>query len=186
MSVEITEERLRIAITRMAELTGESRFVVIGRGTLAITAPAHLRDLAQTDDIDLWPRDNEQAALDQSIELFGEGSLFYREHGFYIERVGSWTLMTQPPGWETRATELLIGSASVLVLGLLDLAYNKLDAFRDKDRDFLASAFGYGLVDPEQLRAFIEEHAPSELARETLLGNLAAVEPPEEKRGMRV
>lgn len=177
MAVEITEDRLRFAVQKMADLTGEKNFVVIGRGTLAITAPAHLRGFAQTDDVDMWPQHDEKSALDRSIALFGEDSEFYRQHGFYIERVGSWTLLTHPAGWEERATKIIVGEdVDVLVLGLLDLGYNKLEAYREKDQDFLGEAFQQGLIDPEKLREFIEVYAPSKVARTMLLEKLAQVE----------
>lgn len=65
-----------MAVRHMAKLTNENRFVLVGRGTLAITAPPHLRGLSRSDDIDMWPRDREDAALDESITQFGEDSEF--------------------------------------------------------------------------------------------------------------
>jgi hypothetical protein len=49
---------------------------LIGRATLAITAPAPFQEFARSDDIDLWPEDNEDAALDLCIQQMGEGSPF--------------------------------------------------------------------------------------------------------------
>jgi hypothetical protein len=39
MAVDITLDRLKAAVIKLAELTGKNRFVLIGRATLAITAP---------------------------------------------------------------------------------------------------------------------------------------------------
>jgi hypothetical protein len=178
----ITPAKLRFALTQMAELTGENKFVVIGRGSLAVTAPEHLRGLALTDDIDLWPRNNETAALDECIQRYGSDSEFYLENGFYIERVGEWTLMTQPKGWENRATEFKTGEITALILGLSDLIYNKLEAFRVKDQEFLSEAFAKGLADPEEIQRFIEEYAPNEERRTLLLKNLELVKPKKNKR----
>ncbi|HEY8902341.1 MAG TPA: DUF6036 family nucleotidyltransferase [Chthoniobacterales bacterium] len=175
MPIEITAEHLELAVRRMAELTGEMRFILVGRGTLAVTAPPHLRNLSRSDDIDIWPRDREDAALDESIERFGEDSEFYHRHGFYIERVGNWTLLTQPDGWQARATEVRFGELSLLVLGLLDLAYNKLEAYREKDRQFLIEGFRAGLFQPADVKSFIEEFAPTADARSALLANLAQI-----------
>lgn len=177
MAVEITEDILRLAVLRLAELTKEKQFVLVGRGTLAVTAPPDRRSMARSEDIDMWPRFNEAAALDESRERFGEGSTFHLEHGFYIERVGKWTVMSQPPGWEERATELRYGEISLLVLGLLDLAYNKLEANRVKDRDFLRMAFQEKLFSPDDIRDFIEHHPPAwKEARTAVLDNLASLE----------
>lgn len=175
MAVEITRELLGVAIRELAQLTGEKEFVAVGRGTLAITAPPELAQLATTDDVDIWPRHNEKAALDESIFALGEASKFHEQYGFYIERLGSWTLLTQPPGWESRATVLRFGENSLLVLGLMDLLYNKLEADRPKDRDFIQEAIICKLADVDALRKFVHDFAPNAEARETLLGNLGDI-----------
>ncbi len=173
MAIEITRELLGLAIQRLAQLTGEKEFVAVGRGTLAITAPPALARLATTDDIDIWPRHNEKAALEESIFELGEASNFHERHGFYIERLGAWTLLTQPPGWEDRATILRFGDNTLLVLGLLDLLYNKLEANRPKDRAFIQEAIACKLANLDVLREFIQRLAPNCEARQTLLKNLA-------------
>lgn len=173
MAVEITRELLGLAIQQLAQLTGEKEFVAVGRGTLAITAPPELAQMATTDDVDIWPRHNEMAALDESIFELGETSKFHEQYGFYIERLGAWTLLTQPPGWEDRATILRFGDNSLLVLGLMDLLYNKLEANRSKDRDFIQEAIACKLADIDVLREFVQRFAPNAEVRETLLGNLA-------------
>ena len=168
MAVEITRELFGLAIQRLAQLTGEKEFVAVGRGTLAITAPPELAQMATTDDVDLWPRYNELAALDESIFELGETSKFHEQHGFYIERLGAWTLLTQPPGWEDRATILKFGENSLLVLGLLDLMYNKLEADRPKDREFIQEAITCGLIEVGVLNEFIGRLAPNSEVRQSL------------------
>ncbi|MCX6963224.1 MAG: hypothetical protein NTZ08_12380 [Verrucomicrobia bacterium] len=172
MAVDITLDLLKAAVIKLAELTGENRFVLIGRATLAITAPAPFQEFARSDDIDLWPEGNEDAALDLCIQQMGEGSPFHIENGFYVERIGSWTLLTQPAGWVERSTKLTFEGVEIIALGLLDLAYNKLEANRQKDRDFLRAAFEAGLIDLLELKNFIHLHAPNDFAREKLAGYL--------------
>ena len=86
LAVDITLDLLKAAVIKLAELTGENRFILIGRATLAITAPAPFQEFARSDDIDLWPEGNEDAALDLCIQQMGEGSPFHIENGFYVER----------------------------------------------------------------------------------------------------
>lgn len=172
MAVRITRRLLVTAARHLARLTGERTFVAVGRSTLSVTAPPRLRALAVSDDVDLWPRDREDAALDESIVALGEGSPFHERHGFYVERVGSWTLLTQPAGWEDRASRVEIGDLTVLVLGLHDLAYNKLEAGRAKDADFFREALAAGLFTVPEIRTFIERHAPTVAVRTTLLTRL--------------
>jgi hypothetical protein len=175
MAVEITAELLRAAALKMAELTGECSFVLVGAGSLAITAPAFC-ELARSDDVDMWPWNNEMAALDECIEQLGEGSAFHKQYGFYIERVGSWTLLTQPVGWESRATRVNFDGIEVLALGLMDLAYNKLEANRGKDKEFLKNAINEGLIRVADLGKFIIENAPSVDTRERLINNFKGIE----------
>jgi hypothetical protein len=175
MAIEITAELLRAAALKMAELTGESSFVLVGAGSLSITAP-DCGELARSDDVDMWPRTNETAALDECIENLGEGSAFHNEYGFYIERVGSWTLLTQPLGWEARATRVNFDGIEVLALGLIDLAYNKLEANRKKDEDFLKNAIKQGLIRVDDLENFIMENALNLETREKLFKNLKKIE----------
>jgi predicted nucleotidyltransferase len=175
MAIEITTELLKAAALKMAELTGECSFVLVGAGSLAITAPAS-GELARSDDVDMWPRNNETTALDECIEHLGEGSAFHKEYGFYIERVGSWTLLTQPVGWESRATRVDFDGIEVLALGLLDLAYNKLEVNRSKDKEFLKNALNEGLIRLADLEMFIIENAPSVETRERLFKNLKRIE----------
>jgi len=172
MAVDITLDLLKAAVIKLAELTGENRFVLIGRATLAITAPAPFQEFARSDDIDLWPEGNEDAALDLCIQQMGEGSPFHIENGFYVERIGSWTLLTQPEGWVERSTKVTFEGVEIIALGLLDLAYNKLEANRQKDKDFLRAAFEAGLVDILELKNFIHLHAPNDFVREKLAGYL--------------
>lgn len=172
MAVDITLDLLKAAVIKLAELTGENRFVLIGRATLAITAPAPFQEFARSDDIDLWPEGNEDAALDLCIQQMGEGSPFHIKNGFYVERIGSWTLLTQPAGWVERSTKFTFEGVEIIALGLLDLAYNKLEANRQKDRDFLRAAFEAGLIDLLELKNFIHLHAPNDFAREKLAGYL--------------
>ena len=172
MPVEITDKLLKAAVLKLAEITGEKSFVIVGSGSLAITAPQNYQSLARTDDVDMWPRDNEAAGLDICIEELGEGSRFHAEYGFYIERVGSWTLLTQPVGWEARATRVIFDDVEVLALGLLDLVYNKLEANRKKDRIFLKNAIDNALIDIIELKKFILENAPNDDVKESLLVSL--------------
>jgi hypothetical protein len=60
----------------------------------------------------------------------------------------------------------------------MDLAYNKLEANREKDQQFLVESFEQGLFKPDEVRAFIENHAVTPDVRKMLLANLSAVVDP--------
>jgi hypothetical protein len=114
--------------------------------------------------------------LDECIDQLGEGSPFHHEYGFYIERVGSWTLLTQPAGWESRATRVNFDGIEVLALGLMDLAYNKLEANRSKDLEFLKNAMKMGLIQINDLKKYIIDYSPSVDTRDVMIGNLKKIQ----------
>ena len=59
-----------------------------------------------------------------------------------------------------------------IILGLLDLVYNKLEANRKKDRSFLKNSIDNALIDILELKKFILENAPNDDVKESLLVSL--------------
>lgn len=162
------------AIRKAAEVYGETRFVVVGRGSVAVTLPDSSDELRRTADIHLFaPFDAAKvvawAVVDSTVSA---ESSFFIENGFYIERVGEWTLLSQPAGWQDRAKQLCIDEIEVFVLHPLDLAYNKLEAGRPKDIEFMKEGLRCKAYDYEEVRDFVAQHAPDPDTRELILGNL--------------
>jgi len=62
MALDMTLDLLKATLIKLAQLPGENRFVLIARASLAITAPAPFQGFVHSDDIDLWPEGNEDAA----------------------------------------------------------------------------------------------------------------------------
>jgi hypothetical protein len=170
----LTFASFEIAIRKAAEVYGEKQFIVVGRGSLAVTMPSSSDQLRRTGDIDLFaPYDPAKidawAAVDHTVSA---ESPFFIAHGFYIERVGEWTLISQPAGWQARATNLHIDDIEVYVLHPLDLAYNKLEAGRPKDIDFMREGLRCKAYDYVDVLEFIQQHAPDQGTREMILEKL--------------
>lgn len=127
-AVPLTFASFEVAIRKAAEVDGERQFIVVGRGSVAVTLPDSSDDLRRTNDIDLFaPFDPAKAdAWAKADASVAAESPFFVEHGFYIERVGEWTLLSQPAGWPQRATQMQIDDIVVIVLHPLDLAYKLL------------------------------------------------------------
>jgi hypothetical protein len=143
-----------IAVRKAADIYGERLFIVVGRGSLSATMPHASENLRMTGDIDLFApfQADKLDAWVAADPMVSVESPFFLEHGFYIERVGEWTLLSQPPGWQERALTLKVDEIDVLVLHPLDLAYNKLEAGRQKDIDFMregltSGAYSFAEVD---------------------------------------
>jgi hypothetical protein len=115
-------EEFAIALRKAAEVYGERFFIVVGRGSLSATMPDVAARLRTTGDIDLFAPFKPEcldlwSAADSLVSVESE---FFIKHGFYIERVGEWTLLSQPVGWQQRGHSLRIDDIDVLVLHPLD------------------------------------------------------------------
>ena len=127
-----------------------------------------------TEDIDLYPT-GEGLDYDVLAKLdpeLGVQSDFFAKHGFYVQRVGDWTVMYQPEGWEGRAIRLEVDGIKAIVLHPIDLAYNKLDAGRDKDIEFIAEGLRCGVYQLPSLEDFIRQGTKEDWRLEALLTNL--------------
>ena len=174
LSRPLTMQDVRLAVRTAAESYGSRQFTIVGRGSLAASMPESADKLRSTIDIDLFPPWDETkagawAAVDTNI---GRYSLFQEKNGFYVERVGEWTLMTQAAGWNERAMRLEVDGIEILVLHPLDLAYNKLEAGREKDIVFMREGLNCKAYDFVEVRDFVHKHAPDPDTRELILENL--------------
>lgn len=167
-------DEFRAALHAAAEVYGFNEFVVVGRGSLSASMPDSSAQLRMTEDIDLYPLGEslDYDALAKHDPELGIQSDFFAKHGFYVQRVGDWTVMDQPPGWQDRALRIETNGVHALVLHPLDLAYNKLDAGRPKDIEFMREGLQTKAYDYSEVLEFIQKHAPDSAVREKILGCL--------------
>ncbi len=169
----ITPEDLIKGAEAVAEITGQSHIFIVGMASAAFSAP-EVREIL-TDDIDLFTPDSETCFLDEVIASVGEGSPFESSHGFYVERLGAWVLLTQPRGWMQRALTVPHSFLTIRVLHPLDLLYNKLEVGRKKDLDAAAQILSHGPVSVDQIKAFIADSASPAETKAAILENLHRV-----------
>lgn len=155
------EEDLKIALKAAAKAYNRKRFVIIGSAAILAShpdAPSYLRLSA---DIDMFPiRQLDQPAFKPGDDLVGQASAFEVEHEFYIERVGDWTLLTQPEGWMDRCVKFSIDGIDGYCLHPIDLAYNKTEAGREKDIHFVSGLISENILSIEEIETFIKENCP--------------------------
>ena len=161
------------AAESVAKITGQSHIFIVGMASAAYSVP-EVEEM-RTDDIDLFTPDSETCFLDEVIASVGEGSPFESAHGFYVERLGTWVLLTQPTGWMERALILPHPTLVIRVLHPLDLLYNKLEVGRKKDMDAAFHILRRGGVAPEALREFVQAAITPDETKSTILGNLSRV-----------
>jgi hypothetical protein len=159
---ELSRADLHLALDTCAEATGEREYIVVGAVSIVGPCAAPPPSLLTSADIDLFPRARESAAINAAIAArCGAGSEFEDEHGFYVEGVGRWTLLTALPDWETRLVR--VDSPSGVVgwcLSALDLAVVKLDAARPKDLHYVAEMLRASLVSPGEILTATAACAP--------------------------
>lgn len=180
----LTRHDLLLALDKCSALTGDREFVVVGSISILGSQPAAPRNLTVSADIDLFPRVGESGEKNELIDKhFGQGSQFELDNNFYIEGVGSWTMMTSPKGWEKRLVPIdSDGGVIGWCLDPFDLAYNKLEAGREKDLQYVGEMLRANILPTMTLRGFLRRHAPDEPVREKLEKNLRLATQTIEKR----
>lgn len=170
----LTRNDLILALDKCSGLTGDREFVVIGSVSILGSKPSAPRHLTISADIDLFPRFGESGEKNEMIDKhFGQGSEFELENNFYIEGVGAWTMMTSPQGWEKRMVAITAPSGAIgWCLDPFDLAFNKLEAGRDKDLEYVGEMVKANITPAYSLQGFLRQHAPSPEIRERLEANL--------------
>lgn len=178
---ELFIEDLKVALEAAARAYKRKRFVIVGSAAILATHPNAPSFLRLSADIDMFPiRKLETTDYQSGDEEVGQASRFEVEHDFYIERLGDWTMLSQPEGWFERcsqySTEGEIDGEKVTVYGYclqpLDLAYNKLEAGRDKDLNFVAGLLAENIISLTDLENFITEGCPHEDLLPTISNNL--------------
>lgn len=178
---ELFIQDLKVALEAAASAYKRKRFVVVGSAAILATHPDAPSFLRLSADIDMFPiRKLETTDFQSGDAQVGQASAFEVEHEFYIERLGDWTMLSQPVGWFERcikySTTGEIDGERVTVDGYclqpLDLAYNKLEAGRDKDLNFVAGLLAEKIITLENLEKFIAEGCPHETLLPTISKNL--------------
>lgn len=158
---ELFEEDLKTALKAAAKAYDRKRFVVVGSASILAShpdAPGYLRLSA---DIDMFPiRKLKTETFKPGDDLVGQASQFENEHDFYVERVGDWTMLSQPDGWLERCVKFEVEEITGYCLDPLDLAYNKTEAGRKKDIYFVAGMINEAIITRDELEGFIKKCCP--------------------------
>ncbi|MGJ8672209.1 DUF6036 family nucleotidyltransferase [Rubritalea sp.] len=158
---ELFEEDLSIALRAAAEAYDRKRFVVVGSASILASHPEAPGYLRLSSDIDMFPlRKLKTETFKSGDDMVGQASQFEFNHDFYVERVGDWTMLSQPAGWLERCVQFKVDGITGYCLAPLDLAYNKTEAGRKKDIDFVAGMIAEKIISREELGIFIQSECP--------------------------
>lgn len=173
---ELFQEDLHKALLAASKAYGRSRFVIVGSAAILATHPGAPDYIRRSADIDLFPiRPLDEGEFESGDSIVGQSSPFEDEHDFYVERLGDWTMLTQPPGWLDRCVKITVDGITGYSLHPLDLAYNKTEAGRAKDIRYVAGIIHEGYLTAEDLDLFIHEHCPHEELKQGVLDNFSKV-----------
>lgn len=174
---ELFQEDLHRALLAASEAYGRKRFVIVGSASILASHPGAPDYIRRSADIDLFPlRPLAVEEFETGDNIVGQSSGFEREHDFYVERLGDWTMLTQPVGWLDRCIKISVEGVTGFSLHPLDLAYNKTETGRDKDIHYVAGIIHEKYLTLDALDHFIREHCPHEELKEGVLKNLCKVE----------
>lgn len=157
----------------IATLFDTDKVFIIGSQSILLSwpdAPALLRTSGEIDaypeNAKLWeverkrldPEDEPEAS-EEINALFGEGSTFHRDNGFYIDGVDENTARL-PSDWTTRAIcrEVDVNSRTVLAVAPCpdDIIVSKLARFAEKDKEFIETYHSTRPLDADLIKGRIQ------------------------------
>jgi hypothetical protein len=101
--------------------------------------------MLMSNDIDFYPTNDPDRGFDLTQAL-GEGSLFAREHGFYLDPVSP-RLPTLPDGWEQRLVAVDLDNGIVIrCLDPHDAAISKYARGEPRDIEWIRSGLSAGIL----------------------------------------
>jgi uncharacterized nucleotidyltransferase DUF6036 len=152
----LNKSQLAHIIRAAADITGERVFVVVGSQAILAQYPDAPEDLLGSNEADIYPMEHPELA-DEIDGAIGEYSQFHEQFGYYAEGVGPETAKL-PPGWEERAfrmENIETKGAVGICPEIHDLAASKLVAGREKDVEWVQSAFNAGFLQRDLLETRI-------------------------------
>ena len=150
----MTRDQLEHAIRAACEVAGDTEVWVFGSQAILGEYPDAPRSLCASVEVDIQPK-NHPEKVDEVDGSLGELSAFYESFGFYVHGV-SLAAASLPCGWQSRVIpvmdEIRTQGKTGLCIEAHDLAASKLVAYREKDRDFVRTLLGEGLIRGTTLR----------------------------------
>ncbi len=146
-------DQLEHAIRAACDVAQDTELIIIGSQAILATHRDAPESLRASIEVDLQPL-NKPEAVDLINGALGELSDFHTMYGFYVDGVQV-DLAILPAGWRDRTVSVRhsVGTRGHTghCLELHDLAASKLAAWRDKDREFVATLLTERLIDSSVL-----------------------------------
>jgi hypothetical protein len=161
-----------------AVVAGTLEIVVVGSQAVLGLDPNPPLALQASLEVDLYPLNGGEEAIDAIEGALGIGSAFHSTHQYYAHGVGPDTA-TLPGNWLSRAvrvsTPYMEGAVAICPCAI-DLAISKLAAGREKDMAYVAVMVAEGMTGWHDMRAAILAELPDGMPRSRLLEALGILE----------
>jgi len=166
----MTFDQLEHAIRAACGVSEDSEVIVFGSQAILGSHPNAHRDLRQSMEADVAPK-NKPERVDDIDGSLGELSQFHQTHGFYVHGVSIDSALL-PAEWEERLVKVQTAGTDGNIGWCLeghDLAASKLTAFREKDREFVRILLREHYVDSAELQQRIRALTVDEELRRRML-----------------
>jgi hypothetical protein len=163
------------AAARIAEI---QEIVVVGSQAVLGLDPNPSPALLASLEVDLYPLNGGDEAIDNIEGVLGIGSTFHDNNQYYAHGVGPDTA-TLPKNWLSRAVRVstpYMDGAIAICPSATDLAISKMAAGRDKDMAYVTVMVAEGMTGWESMSNTILAEMPDEMPRRRLLETLGMLE----------
>lgn len=164
-------DQLEHAIRAACDIAGDTELLIFGSQSILASFPEAPEALRASIEVDVQSK-NRPEMTDFIDGALGQDSMFHATHGFYVHGV-SIEVATLPAGWSQRTVAVShpIGTkgGTGQCLEAHDLAASKLVAYREKDRVFVTTLLGEGLIDDQILVDRIRALPVTDAVRDKLI-----------------
>lgn len=166
----MTRDQLEHAIRAVADLTGETKLIIIGSQAILGQFPDLPPELLVSQEIDVYTPDRPEMS-EFITGACGLDTPFERTHGFQIDGVSP-TTATVPGGWEDRLVPVCnenTNGATGWCLEVHDIAVAKYFANREKDRRYTTDLWRHGMLDDATIRERMRNAPVTKAKRRAML-----------------
>ena len=166
----MTREQLEHVIRAVADLTGETKLIIIGSQAILGQFPDPPPELLVSQEIDVYTPGRPETA-EFITGAFGLDTPFERTHRFQIDGVSP-TTATVPGGWSNHLIPVCnanTNGATGWCLKVHDIAVATYFANREKDRRYATDLWHHGIPDEPTIRERIRNAPVTKAKRKAML-----------------
>lgn len=146
-------------IRAASAITDQHEIIIFGSQAILGTVTNGPKGLYFSEEADVHVPGS-QRLIDLIDGCLGEQSSFHETFGYYAQGISD-KVVVLAPGWEERLVKIQNQNTDLKVgfcLSANDLAFSKICAFREKDKEFVKVLFEHNYADPNWVKDQVESH----------------------------